>query len=912
MKHALAVAALASALGPASPALAEAAGLEIPYQKHVLKNGLTLIVHEDHKAPIVAVNVWYHVGSKNEKPGKTGFAHLFEHLMFNGSENFNDDYFKVLERIGATDMNGTTNQDRTNYFQNVPTPALDLVLWMESDRMGHLLGAIDQARLDEQRGVVQNEKRQNENEPYGRTYELIQKGTYPKGHPYSWTVIGEMEDLQAASLDDVKQWFKDYYGPGNAVLVLAGDVSFEDAKAKVEKYFGDIPPGPPVARQEQWIAKRSGTHRQTMQDRVPQARVYKVWNTPGYGTQDDVALELAARVLATTGKTSRLYKRLVYDDQSATAVTASQDAAEIGGQFSIDATARPGGDLGEVEKAVDEELARFLETGPSPDELEAARTQALAEFTRGVERIGGFGGKSDVLAQSQVFGGSPEAYKVRLDRVRAATTGQVRDAARRWLSDGQYVLTVLPLPEAAAAGAGADRTHRPEPGQPAEPSFPAFTRATLANGLKVIVAERHAVPVVELSLRVDAGYASDQGGLPGTAKLAADMLDEGTQTRSALEISSSLVRLGAELTTGANLDATSVNLSALKANLDPSLAIFADVILDPSFPQKDFDRLKRQQLAAIERESVAPIPLALRVLPRLLYGPGHAYANPLTGSGTRASVEKIGRDDVARWHATWFKPGSATLIVVGDTTAPEILPRLEKAFAAWQPGTAPAKQVAGAASGARPGIYLLDRPGAIQSLIIAGEVGPPKANPEEPAREAMSAVLGTQFISRINMNLREDKHWSYGAGAFYWDARGPRPFIAYAPVQSDKTQESVAELLKELKGIHGEKPVSADELQAAKAGLTLTLAGQWETARAVLGSLAEIVRFGFEDRYFDGYAARIRGLALPQVQAAGADVDPARLVWVVVGDKASIQPGLETLGLGPIHPIDPDGNPLSD
>ncbi len=911
MKSAFVAAALAAVLGAAPLAPAQDAGLDIPYQKHVLKNGLTLIVHEDHKAPIVAVNVWYHVGSKNEKPGKTGFAHLFEHLMFNGSENFNDDYFKVLEKIGATDLNGTTNQDRTNYFQNVPRPALDLVLWMESDRMGHLLGAIDQARLDEQRGVVQNEKRQGENEPYGRVDELIQKGTYPPGHPYSWTVIGEMEDLQAASLADVKQWFQDYYGAANAVLVVAGDVTFEEARAKVEKYFGDIPPGPPVSRQEAWIAQRTGVHRQALQDRVPQARIFKVWNSPGWGTDDSALLDLAARVLARTGKTSRLYKRLVYDDQSATQVSAAQDPAEIGGQFYLDAYVRPGGDAARVEQALDEELARFLEKGPTAEELEAARTQVVAEFTRGIERIGGFGGKSDVLAQSQVYGGSPDAYKARLRRVREATPQQVWDAARRWLSDGQYVLTVTPLPEHEAAAAGADRQQKPDAGLAPEPKFPAFTRAALKNGLKVLVAERHAVPVVSFSLLVDAGYASDQGGLAGTAKLAADMLDEGTKTRSALEISSALVKLGATLSTGANLDLTTVTLSALKANLGPSLDILADVVQSPAFPEADFERLKRQQLAAIERESVSPFPMALRVLPRLIYGPGHAYGNPLTGSGTQASVGKLTRADVEKWHATWFRPGSATLVVVGDTTAAEIVPKLEAAFAGWKPGQAPKKNVAEVAPRPRSEVYLLDRPGAIQSVVIAGHVAAPKANPDEPALEAMSAVLGTQFISRLNMNLREDKHWSYGAQAFYWDARGPRPFLALAPVQSDKTSESAAEILKELRGIRGERPITADELQTAKNGLTLTLPGQWETGAAVAGSLAEIVRFGFDDRYFDGYAGRIRGLTLEQVQAAGKKgVDPDHLVWVVIGDKAKVEAGLKELNLGPIRSIDADGNLL--
>jgi zinc protease len=884
----------------------ETAIAEIAYQRFVLPNGLTLVVHEDHKAPIVAVNVWYHVGSKNERLGKTGFAHLFEHLMFNGSEHYNDDYFKVLERIGATDLNGTTNNDRTNYFQNVPVSALDTVLWMESDRMGHLVGVIDKARLDEQRGVVQNEKRQSENEPYGLAYSLIQENTYPKGHPYSWTVIGSMEDLGAASLEDVKEWFATYYGAANAVIVIAGDVRAEEVRRKVESYFGHIPSGPPLAKHAVWVAPMSGTHRQQMQDRVPQARVYKVWNTPEWGSPDDDYLGLVAAVLA-TGKTSRLYKRLVYDDQIATAVNAAQWSAEIGSQFGIDATTRPAGDLAAVERAVDEEWARFLASGPTAEELQRVKTAALARFTRGIERIGGFGGKSDVLAESQVYGGRPDFYRTRLERVQKATAADLWNAAKRWLGDGVYVLDVHPFPEYAAAKADVDRTKRPEPGPPPATRFPAFQRARLASGLEVIVAERHAVPVVSFQLLVDAGYASDQFALPGTASLAGSMLDEGTRTRTSLQISEELAQLGAELSTASNLDLTTVSFSALKSRLGPSLEVLADVVLNPAFPAADFERLKKEQLARIQQEKAAPIPIALRVMPRLLYGEGHAYANPLTGSGTEASVEKMTRDDLSRFHATWFKPGNATLIVVGDTTLAEIQPRLEKLFATWKGGDVPRKNIASVPPRPKPSVYLLDRPGAIQSLILAGHVAPPKANPREIAIETMNAILGGQFTSRLNMNLREDKHWSYGAGSIFWDARGQRPFIAYAPVQSDKTRESVAEVLKELKGIAGAIPITADELKFAQTAQTLTLPGQWETAGAVSASLAQIVRFGLDDRYFDSYAPKVLDLALADVAEAAKVVRPDQVVWVIVGDRAKIEPGIRELNLGPITVIDPDG-----
>src|SRR5450755_4192184 len=479
------VAAAVVAIGAqAQTAAPQKVAVDIPYTKFVLDNGLTLIVHEDHKAPIVAVNMWYHVGSANEKPGKTGFAHLFEHLMFGGSEHAKGSYIEAMEPIGATDLNGTTNSDRTNYFENVPTSALDYTLWLESDRMGHLLGAIDQKTLDLQRGVVQNEKRQGENQPYGLAYELITKATYPAGHPYSWTVIGSMDDLSAASMSDVQEWFKTYYGPSNAVLSVAGDINADTARQKVEKYFGDIPAGPPIAANRVWIAKMTGTHRQVAQDRVPQARIYKVWNVPQNGAADADYLDLLAKVL-TSGKSSRLYKRLVYDDQIATEVNAFVDAQEIGSQFYVQATARPGDDLSKVERAIDEELARLLEGGPTPQEMERVRNQRLAQFLRGIERVGGFGGKSDLLASNQVYLGSPDAYKATLKRIETATPDEVRAAGKRWLSDGVYVLEVHPFPKYETAKAGADRSKPPELGAFPELRLPKLQHSTLANGMKI-------------------------------------------------------------------------------------------------------------------------------------------------------------------------------------------------------------------------------------------------------------------------------------------------------------------------------------------------------------------------------------------------------------------------------------------
>jgi len=889
---------------------AGASEIDIPYTRFVLANGLTVIVHEDHKAPIVAVNMWYHVGSKNERPGKTGFAHLFEHLMFGGSEHAPGRYIETMEKIGATDLNGTTNPDRTNYFEDVPTSAVDLTLWMESDRMGHLLGALDEKTLTLQRGVVQNEKRQGENQPYGVTRQLITQNTYPAGHPYSWTTIGDMADLDAASMKDVQDWFKTYYGPSNVVMVIAGDIDVKTAREKVEKYFGDIPAGPPVAHQEVWIAKMTGTHRQIVQDRVPQARIYKVWNIPEYGSADADYLDLVSDCLS-QGKSSRFYKRLVYEDQIATDAAAFLDQREIGSQFRVQATARAGQSLAQVEKEVDEELARFMKSGPTAEELQRVKAQYEANFLRGIERIGGFGGKSDRLAINEVFRGSPDAYKISLKRVREATAEELKAAANRWLSDGVYILEVDPFPDYKTASTGADRSKPPVPGAPPELKLPKLQHATLSNGLKIVLAERHELPLVNFILASDAGFASDAMTAPGTANLAMEVLTDGTRTRNALQISDELEALGGQLHASSNLDLSFVSLSALRAKLDPSLNLFADVVLNPSYPEKEVEREQKLVKSAIEREENTPELIARRVVPGLLYGENHPYGGSMTGTGTIESVSKLTRADLVKFHDTWLKPNDSTMIVVGDTTLKEITPKLEKLFAGWKSGEVPQKNVTTVAMAAKSEVYLIDKPGALQSVIVAAEVAPPRANDEEIAIEAMNDALGGTFGARINMNLREDKHWSYGARTVLRDARSQRPFLTFAPVQTDKTKESMAEINKEYRGVVGEHPISDAELKKIQANETLRVPGSRETLAELGQAITDIVQFGLPDDYYETYGAKVSALRLPDVNGAAKEiVHPDHVIWVVVGDRAKIESGVKELHLGDFHLMSVDGKVL--
>ncbi|HRR34551.1 MAG TPA: pitrilysin family protein [Kiritimatiellia bacterium] len=894
----------------------ENGSVDIPYHLTVLENGLTVIVHEDHKAPIVAVNIWYHVGSKDERPGRTGLAHLFEHLMFNGSEHFNDDWFKAMERVGATGMNGTTSEDRTNYFQEVPRDALAFALWMESDRMGHLLGALTQERLDEQRGVVLNEKRQGDNQPYRIAWRLITQNTWPVGHPYSWEVIGSEEDLKAATLEDTHAWFRDFYGPANAVLVIAGDVETQEAVELARRAFGHIPPGPPVQRHTAYIAKRSGVRRMTAQDRVPQARIYKVWNIPQYGTTEGTLLSVAAGVLA-DGKTSRLYRRLVHDAQLATDVNAWADLREIAGQFVIIATVRLGVTPREVERAIDEEVARLLKEGPRSDELQRVKARFEADFVRGCERVGGFGGKSDVLARNAVLTGDPAYYKTLLRETLGATRTTVRDTARAWLADGAFVLTVEPFPEYHATANDMDRSRVPFPTLKPQPQLPAFQQTRLANGLRVILAERHDMPLAQMTLLIPSGFAADRGGVAGTASLAAAMLDEGTRSRDAMALSAELEALGARLDTGCGPDTVTVSLNTLTRHLDKAVELFADVVVNPTFPAEDFKRLQQQRLAAIQREKSTPNGVAMRVLPRLIFGADHPYAAPLSGNGDEAGVAALTRDDLQRFYTRWFRPDQATLVVAGAVKLDQLRPALERHFGAWRARSdgeteRPFEGLnATTATAARATVlYLIDRPGAAHSTIMAGCPVAAKREADEAPIQVMNAILGGTFTSRINMNLREDKHWSYGARSSLIDMRGERIFLCSTSVQADKTAAALRELKQEVAGLQAERPPAPAEVDKVVADLTLRLGGQWETLGAVGDVMQQMVRLGLSENYFRRYAEALRGVSVADVQSAAQRVARAdALVWLVVGDRARLMPELEALGWGPVTVLDADGYP---
>lgn len=927
---------------PAQRAPNPAAAVSLKYKKFQLPNGLTVIVHEDHQAPVVAVAVWYGVGSADEPDGKTGFAHLFEHLMFSGSENHKAGYFIPFERVGATDMNGMTEFDHTIYYETVPTTALDMALWMESDRMGHLLGAIGQAELDTQRGVVQNEIRQRSGGPYGRVEGELLRNAFPANHAYHHDTGGSMADLNAASLEDVKGWFRSYYGAANTTLVLAGDISLEQARAKARQYFGDIPSGPPVARQQPWIVPRGKSTRTVQHDQVEEMLIAREWNVPQRSDPENILLKLAATVLG-GGAASRLDQRLVRNDRLADSVTAELASHELAGMFKLSVIVPKGIDSARVEGAIADEWAKFLKDGPTGDELARAKSEYRSNFLKQFDSVGQ---TANLLASYQTELGDPSAYRQELARIDAATPAQVLAAARKWLSRGDHTLTVIPA-QAGADPAADDReapSRAAEPGRPAAVApaartysttrsavdrtkgvpevttfpnirFPEVERGRLKNGMEVILARRSETPVIRISIQFDAGYAADQGRKTGTETFVSHMLDEGTTTLPSLEIAKQKQRLGAEIGPRSDLDTTTVRLRAMNSNLAASLALFADVVRNPAFQREDMERIRQSALGQIAFEKAEPSMLVDRILPPLLYGRDHPYGIPASGSGTSESFKGITRDDMVVFHRDFYRPDNAKIFVVGDTTLQAITALLDKTFGDWRAPSSPVprKRLANVPPRAQQRVFLIDRKGATQSTIAAGLLSSPTDAPGYLSTKLANDVFGGAFTARINQNLRENKRWSYGAYSSMADAAGQRALTVMAAVQTDKTAESMTEILKEIRRIASDAPPTAAEVNKVKVNRIRALPGAYADADAVLHALET----NQEYRRPDNYVSTLKGALDAQTEREVAEAAKRLFVadamtWLVIGDLAKIEQAIRALNIGSVTVLDQDGKADSD
>lgn len=871
--------------------------LSLPYQRHVLGNGLTVLLHRDPKVPHVAVNVWYLVGSKNERPGSTGLAHLSEHLMFEGSLHHDDEYFAPLEDVGATQINATTSRDRTNYFQTVPVHALDTALWLESDRMGFFLEALTEAKLEEQRSVVLNEMRQGYNQPYGRTWKVIAEATYPDAHPYSWPVIGRREDVEAVSLADAQAWFRSYYGPSNAVLTLAGDLDFDDALARVERWFGSIGGGEPVLDPGPWTAERTEPLRVRMQDRVPQARLACVWNLPGITDRDYLPLHYFASVLS-SGRSSVLFRRLVHEDQLATRVAAQLRPGVVASNLVIQADARPEVDLDRLHAAIIEELRKAATGGADPKQLERAQTQVRAGMLRQLQRVGGLSGKANMLASGQAFFNQPDAVIDQFNEGLALTIDDINRALKRWVVDtdgnprGALRLDVEPFGRHAPAEDAVDRTRAPTPTEPRPPRRPDIDRRDLAAGGDLLHVHRPGLPLVRLEINLPGGFAADSGAIPGTARLTASALAEGTERYDSFAISDAIRSLGARLSVSAHLDGTTLALTALEEGLDATLELASELVASATFPEAEIARLREEFRAEIAQEQASPGHLAQRILPRLLFGTGHPYSTSFTGLGSAADLDAIDRDLLDAHRRRWYLGRRARVAAAGSLTADELLPKLEAILTNWPASKFESLSV-DANPLAEPGIHFIERPGSEQTLLFAGLLAPPIDARRDPHLDVFNAAFGGSFTSRINTNLREDKAWTYGAHSTVVPTRGLRPFLMYTEVDQEHTLESIEELERELTEVTEAHPIDAREVDRTRDNLLLSLPAEWETLAGATNVMSDLLTYDQPISSLDTYVDELRAASAESVAAAVEGwIDPAKLVWVVVAD-ASVGKAIE-------------------
>ena len=887
---------------------------KIEFEKYTLPNGLQVILHVDRKLPIVHVNQWFHVGSANERMGRSGFAHLFEHMMFQGSKNASKDYFTYVEAAGANllegGVNGTTNQDRTNYFATVPSGNLENLLWVEADRLATLPDGLTKEKLDNQRDVVKNERRQGlENQPYGRWYKILNENLFPLGHPYHTDVIGSHEDLTAASENDVKEFFRTYYTPNNLSLVVAGDFDIAEAKRLIEKYFGTIPPGPALERPAKLIQKLDGEKIVEVSDRVPQERTYFGWTTPAYFDAGDAELELVATIL-TDGLSARLNKALIYDKQLASDVVAFQSGQPVGGAFMMWATARPGIDLAQIEQIIGSEIARLAKDGPTAEELNRAKTKWEFGFISGLERIGGFGGKSDLLNQYNTFLGDPGKFDEDLARHRNVTAEGVKSAVDKYLNTKNRVLVRFrPEKSGQPSNVAVDRTKAPALGGDKAFKAPDVKSAKLENGMEIFVVEKPEIPKVAVSLTTRAGSVADPKAKAGLAAMTNRVMRRGTKTRNAIQIDETLGNLGTSLVGGVGKESASLNLEVLKRNLNDSLAVMSDVALNPTFPADEFDRSKKQTLDGLAQAANNPNAIANRVAYMLAFGTDHPYGRP--SGGLPKTVEAITREDLQQFYQTYWKPASSALVFVGDISLAEATDLARKNFGSWSGGSAPAVNIPAAKPMGAGKVYLVDKQGAAQTVIAQVLNAPERKSADYYALSLANAVYGGGFGTRLNLNLREDKGYSYGVFAFPQHFSKGGAWIASGGVQTNKTKESAVEFMKELKFIAGEKPISAEELSTARLARIRGYAQQFESYGRIAGQITDLWEAGLPMTDLQKETDELAKLQLANVNSVAAKyAAPAGTTILLVGDLAQIEAGIRELNLGEIVILDVEGNPV--
>jgi zinc protease len=891
-------------------------------KEYTLKNGLTVVLHHDSSTPLVSVNIWYKVGSRNEEPGRTGFAHLFEHLMFQGSKNYSKDYLSAVQEFAAP-VNGNTDVDRTFYFEVLPSNFLERALYFEADRMATLADAIDQVKLDNQRDVVKNERRQSvDNVPYGTMGERVSEVMYPGGHPYGHSVLGSMDDLSAASLEDVKSFFHRYYVPNNAVLVLSGDFDDGHARGWINKYFGAISAGAPVAPLTRSQPQLSGIVRKQYDDPFAQTpRMVLVWPGVPEFTADDAALKVLGNILS-FGRASRLQKSLLYERELVANIFASHSADELAGLFRIAAVAKLGKTTDDIERVINEEVERIKRDGVTDEEVHRAVGADESEFIYDMETVEDNGSS---LAAYKALTGEANHFQAELDSYAQVTAADIRRVANKYLTANHLVLTYVPAKDAARPGRVDAPTSTkpreldpkllakqlamlPKAGPDPKIELPTVEKTKLSNGLNLWIVQRHELPIVAMNLIVNTGAADEAPAKAGLANLTAYMLNQGTKTRSATDIDSGLQSLGIESDVTVGPQATSVTLKSLTKNLDTALDYFADGISASMFPDTEFVKLKGRVSNALRQQKGNSAAVAANVFAKVVYG-DQLYGRQITGH--MKTVAGISREDVIGFYKTNYRPNNSTLIVVGDVRPDDIKARVEHAFANWKPGDVHPAEVPMQQMVAKPGIYLIDKPGAVQSSMMVGKVGIERTSPDYYPVLLMNMILGGGPSGRIYANLRQDKGYTYGAGSQFLFGKLRQPFRVQTQVQTISTKESIVEILKEINGIRGAIPVTPEELESHKQALIRRFPSNFETRMGIANQLLPEVTLGIPESYFRDYAANINAVTLADVnRVANKYLDPTGMAIVIVGDRSVIEPKLKELGM-PIFYLDTDGNPIA-
>ncbi|MXZ91493.1 MAG: insulinase family protein [Chloroflexi bacterium] len=871
----------------------------IAFEKHTLPNGLDVILHQDRSIPVAAVNVWYHVGSKDEELARTGFAHLFEHIMFRGTRHHKASHFEPLQKIGAT-LNGSTTGDRTNYWEDVPSNYLELALWLEADRMGFLLDALDQDGFDTERDVVKNERRQSyENRPYGMAQWHIQQALFPLPHPYHWMTIGSQEDLDAASLDDVKDFFRQYYSPSNASLAIAGDIDTDAALGLAERYFADLPPGPAVRRIGRADSPLAGRVDLEMTDRVTLPRLYSVRLAPANLSGEDDAGDILRAILS-DGQSSRMYRKLVYEKQIAQSASVGYYAAEIAGQFRMELTPADGHTLEEVEEAAEEVLASIATEPPTDEEFERAINRIEMQHYRMLARVGGFGGRADALNYFNVFTGDPDGLNTAMDGYRKVTREDVLRVHRQIMDAGQVRMQVNPERSLSTATVTLDRTKQPSGGP--TPAFvpPKPERGRLDNGMEVIVANKPGLPLVTFALMARAGATGDPAELPGLSSFTAAMMDEGTSTRSSQEIAAAFEHIGSRLATEARKESTLLTAETLNRHWQHALGLAADVARNANFPEHELERVRRERLTDLRRARDDAGFLADSNFGALVFGANSPYAH--SNLGNEATVAAAQRADMAAQHSRTLRPDRLCLLVAGDVGLDDAMAAAEELFGDWQPPAEPAASINGgdvSSDGDGPHIYLIDKPGAAQSVIRAGMPVVARSHPDYMALSVLNYAFGGQFSARLNQNLRQDKGYSYGynSGISWYNA--PSLLSAGGSVQTAVTREAAAETLNEFADISGQRPLTDEELENAQNGLRLGYPAGFERPAQLLGQLVTLAQFDLPDDYFRTFERRLASVSLADTHRVGAEyLAPSRLAVLVVGDREQVEEPLRGLGYG--------------